>query len=162
MTLVYPGSFDPVTLGHIDMVYRGKKLADKLIVAVLDNPNKNSLFTVSERIDLLKSIFHDDIVVDSFSGLLADYVKLNKVDGILRGLRTEADFGTESQYAINNKLLSDGVETIFLTANPSLSFISSSIVREIAAFSNGQRLEGMVTSLVQERIVNKLKIQAEG
>lgn len=145
MILLYPGSFDPVTNGHIDIALRGVKLAKELIVSVVDNPNKNSFFSVDERKSLLKNAFHgyDNIEIESFSGLLADYARTKGVTAILRGLRTPADFEAESRYAIYNKMLStermneieaNGIETIFITASPNLSYISSSIVREAAMY----------------------------
>jgi len=146
MTLIYPGSFDPVTLGHIDIATRGSGLADRLIVAVLENVGKKSLFSVEERLAFLRKAFGHikNIEIASFSGLLADYAKGENVTAILRGLRTSGDFESESKYAVYNRLLSvgaetgpesgskSGIETIFITASPSLSFISSSIVREAA------------------------------
>ncbi|MCL2841725.1 MAG: pantetheine-phosphate adenylyltransferase [Defluviitaleaceae bacterium] len=150
MTLVYPGSFDPVTLGHIDIALRGAKLADRLIVAVLDNPNKRTLFTVNERVKLLKDAFRDTakIEVSSFSGLLANYVELNKANAILRGLRNAGDFESESQYAVCNKMLSEGIDTIFLPASPHYAHISSSIVREITLVGDDKHLKNMNIPMV--------------
>ena len=143
MTLIYPGSFDPVTLGHIDIATRGAKFATRLIVAVLDNINKKSLFTTEERISLLQHEFAHipNIEAASFSGLLAEYAQKNNATAILRGVRSAGDFESEAKYAANNWVLSahagdngsfSGIETIFITANPYISYVSSTIVREAA------------------------------
>ena len=161
MTLIYPGSFDPVTLGHIDIALRGAKLASLLIVAVLDNSNKKPLFSTKERIALLQeSLGHvANIQVDSFSGLLVEYVRQKQATAILRGLRSPGDYETESRYAVCNKVISvASIETIFLTASPSLSFISSSIVREAAFYiSNNSALCNMVTPHVQKALENRIR-----
>ena len=139
MILLYPGSFDPVTLGHVDIASRGAQLASRLIVSVLDNPNKNNLFSVQERVQFLRNVFrgYDNIEVDSFSGLLAEYALLKGAKAILRGLRIPDDFEVESRYAAYNRMLSGaaqgGIETVFISASPALSYLSSSIVREAAA-----------------------------
>ncbi|MCL1862811.1 MAG: pantetheine-phosphate adenylyltransferase [Defluviitaleaceae bacterium] len=150
MTLVYPGSFDPVSIGHINIARRAKKLCDRLIVAVLDNPNKTTLFAAQERIFFLKEAFHgDDIEVDAFSGLLVEFVRRCNADAIVRGLRTARDFESENAYAANNYALSSGydqniyaaIETMFIPALPALSCISSSIIREAAANIYKHKLE---------------------
>jgi pantetheine-phosphate adenylyltransferase len=134
MILIYPGSFDPVTAGHISVVRRAAKFA-KIIVAVLDNPNKKTLFTVRERISFLREAL--DAEVESFSGLLADYAARKNADGILRGLRNAEDFTTENKYAAYNAAISQTfgkrVETVFLPSTPELSHVSSNIVKEAAA-----------------------------
>ena len=162
MTLIYPGSFDPVTLGHMDIAARGAKLACRLVVAVLDNTNKKPLFSTEERMALLQdALGHiNNIEIDSFSGLLADYVKQKNATAILRGLRTPGDFESEARYAAFNKLLSNvEIETVFIPASPSLSYISSSIVRE-AAFhiSNNSALCNMVTPHVQAALENRIRL----
>lgn len=161
MTLIYPGSFDPVTLGHIDIALRGAKLASHLIVAVLDNSNKKPLFSTKERMTLLQeSLGHvTNIQIDSFSGLLVEYARQKQATAILRGLRSPSDYEAESRYAVCNKMISvASIETVFLTASPSLSFISSSIVRE-AAFhiSNNSALCNMVTPHVQKALENRIR-----
>jgi len=155
MKLIYPGSFDPITTGHVDIAKRGAKLAAKLIIAVLDNPHKKTLFSVEERISLLKTTFAEEknIEIDSFSGLLADYVKHQNADAVLRGLRSPADLESETRYAACNNLLSGGVDTIFLSASPGFSHISSSIVREIAVY--GTNFISMVTPAVQDALIKK-------
>lgn len=168
MNLIYPGSFDPVTLGHIDIASRGAKLATRLIVAVLDNINKKSFLTIEERISLLRHEFAHipNIEVASFSGLLAEYAQKNNATAILRGIRGASDFESEARYAANNWVLSShadsdgsfrGIETIFVTANPYISYISSTIVREAAfhIYSNNlcdKALLNMVTPNVQAKL----------
>ena len=158
MILLYPGSFDPVTFGHIDIAMRGAKLAHKLVVGVLDNHNKHALFTVMERLMFFNEAFQGDenIEVGSFSGLLTEYATQIGADAILRGIRTSGDFETEARYATNN-LAIGGIETVFVPSNPQLSHISSSIVKEIAMFSQGnQALEAMVPPLVYKELNDKM------
>ena len=139
MRLVYPGSFDPITYGHIDIIKRGFMLFDNIVVAILDNPAKNLLFSPHERMDMVKEAlrsFNPGIEVDIFSGLLAEYVKTKGAGAVLRGLRNPHDYQAEYQYSVYNKQLSGGVETIFLPCSPELSYISSSIVKEAVKFMN--------------------------
>ena len=153
MTLIYPGSFDPVTIGHMDIARRAAKFADRIIIAVLENPNKQTLFSAAERVALLKEAFGTDgfgtdglgtdglgtdkfrldakIEIESSDGLLAEFAKQKKADAILRGLRTSEDFERENKYAAGNAALSS-VETIFLPATPALTYVSSSIICEAA------------------------------
>lgn len=134
---IYPGSFDPVTKGHMDIIERGSKLVDVLIVAVLTNPNKKSgMFTVEERIDMISHCTKhlDNVTVDSFTGLLVDYAQLKGASVIVRGLRAVTDFEYEMQMAQINKHLLPGVDTIFLATDAEYSFLSSSSVRELAMF----------------------------
>jgi len=160
MTLIYPGSFDPVTLGHIDIAIRGAKIATHLIVAVLDNTSKTPLFPTAQRVAFLQDALGHvgNIKVDSFSGLLAEYARLNHATAILRGLRGPSDFESEARYAACNSLLSaNNIETIFIPASPSLSFISSSIVREAAFHISTSNLDdsalrNMVSPSVQEAL----------
>ena len=164
MTLIYPGSFDPVTLGHTDIALRGAKIATKLVVAVLDNPNKKALFSVEERVAFLQDALGHvgNIHIGSFSGLLVDYAGRQSATAILRGLRSPGDFESEGRYAICNRLLSaSGLETIFITASPSLSFISSSIVRE-AAFYIGSLDESALGAMVSPTVLDALKKIYEG
>ncbi|MGL4738581.1 MAG: pantetheine-phosphate adenylyltransferase [Cellulosilyticaceae bacterium] len=150
---IYPGSFDPVTKGHMDVIERAAGLVDLLIVAVLTNPSKKGgMFTVEERIDMLAhSAAHlDNVEVDSFSGLLVDYAKAKDACVIVRGLRAVTDFEYEMQMAQINKKLLPGVETIFLVTNAEYSFLSSSSVRELAMF------RGNFHFLVPEYVGDKL------
>ncbi len=129
---IYPGSFDPVTNGHIDIVERGLKLFDKIIVAILHNPAKKSLFTVEERIEMLKTCLKNnpDIEVDAFNGLLVDYAARRKAHAILRGLRAVSDFEYEFQLALMNRRLNREIQTVFLMTGMRWIFTSSSIIKE--------------------------------
>ena len=143
MRFVYPGSFDPITYGHIDIINRGAKFFNHLTVAVLDNPAKNLVFSADERAGMIKQALADigiNIEVDIFSGLLAEYVKKKEIGAILRGLRNPHDFLAECQYSVYNKKLSGGAETVFLPCSPEFSYISSSIVKEAAKiiYQNGR------------------------
>jgi pantetheine-phosphate adenylyltransferase len=133
---IYPGSFDPVTLGHLDIIERGCKLFDQVIVAVLRNPNKTPLFTVPERIEQIRrSTQHlSNLEVDSFDGLTIDYARRRRASALLRGLRVLSDFEMELQMAHTNKTLSAQIETVFLATSNEYSFLSSSLVKEIARF----------------------------
>lgn len=156
MVLLYPGSFDPVTLGHLDIALRGAKLASRLIVAVLENPNKSTLFTMEERLALLRGEFCGvgNIEVDAFSGLLADYAAAVGADAILRGLRGPGDFESEGRYAVYNRMLGS-LETVFLPASPELSYISSSIVREASAYTDSPAFNKMVSPAVRTALQSK-------
>ncbi|MCL2373438.1 MAG: pantetheine-phosphate adenylyltransferase [Defluviitaleaceae bacterium] len=160
MIIVYPGSFDPITRGHVDIALRGARLASKLIIAVLDNPNKKSLFSVEERLKMLENEFAatSNIQIGAFSGLLAEYAQQQNADAILRGLRNQADFAAESSYATYNFNLSGGIDTIFIQAAPEYAYISSSIIREVASHDpNQQALCNMITKPVHEALKLKYK-----
>jgi pantetheine-phosphate adenylyltransferase len=133
---IYPGSFDPITLGHLDIIERGCRLFDQVVVAVLRNPNKTPLFTVAERMDQIRrSTRHlHNLEVDSFDGLTVNYARMRQATVLLRGLRVLSDFEMELQMAHTNKTLSDQVETVFLATSNEYSFLSSSLVKEIARF----------------------------
>lgn len=154
---IYPGSFDPVTNGHLDIIHRGSKICDKLIVSVLNNPNKKSLFTVEERVKMIKESTkqYDNVEVESFSGLLINYAEEQKADAIIKGLRAVSDFEYEFQMALMNKKLSEKVETIFLMTSSNNSYLSSSLLKEVAKF--GGCIEGLVPDGVKEAVYNKLK-----
>jgi pantetheine-phosphate adenylyltransferase len=133
---VYPGSFDPVTFGHLDIIHRAAKQFDKLIVAVLNNTSKNKLFSVDERKALLVSVTSDlpNVEIDSFRDLLVRYMKTRQANVIIRGIRSVSDFEFELQLASTNHQLDSEIETIFMMTNPKYSYLSSSIVKEIAQF----------------------------
>ncbi len=149
---ICPGSFDPVTNGHIDIFERSSKLVDKLIVAVFENPNKNPLFTMEERANLLRcSTNHiPNIEVDFFSGLLNNYVKEKNSFLIIRGLRALSDFEYEFQRALLSKSMDPEIETVFIMTNNKYSFVSSTGIRELAKFG------GSLDGLVPESVINAL------
>ena len=151
---IYPGSFDPITNGHVSIIKAGLVAFDSLVVAVLGNPKKHSMFTVDERIDLIREAVGQDekrIEVDSFDGLLVDYCRKKNVKVVLRGLRAVADFEYELQIANMNRHLYVGMETVFLMANDVYFYVSSNIVKEAAS------LGGDVTALVPPNVSRKLK-----
>jgi pantetheine-phosphate adenylyltransferase len=152
---VYPGSFDPITNGHLDIIHRASKLCDKLIVAVLVNNEKKPFFSTEERVCFLNNVLSDrpDIVVDSFSGLLIDYIKEKKATAIIKGLRAISDYEYELQMASLNKHLNPDIETLFMMANVNYSFLSSSAVKEIAR--NGGKIDGLVPECIKDIIVEK-------
>lgn len=141
---VYPGSFDPVTYGHLDIIRRGVKIFDKVTVAVLINPNKEPLFTVEERVELIKKATIDipNVEIDSFHGLLVDYMRQKSANTIIKGLRAVSDFEYELQMASINRKLDENIETFFMMTNNRYSYLSSSIVRDVA------RHHGQVSDLV--------------
>ena len=136
MKVIYAGSFDPVTNGHLDIIERAKSIFGHVIVAVLDNVSKKSLFTTEERLYLLKEVLKDDenIEIDSFSGLLVDYAKKKNCKVIVRGLRSASDYLSEYTLAMANMHYKDGVETVFLLGSNEKLFVSSSLAKEVATF----------------------------
>lgn len=136
MIAIYPGSFDPITLGHLDVIERGSRLFDQVIVAVLRNPNKTPLFTIAERMEQIRrtTAHLSNVEVDSFDGLTVTYAKMRRATVLLRGLRVLSDFEMELQMAHTNKTLSEEIETVFLATSNEHSFLSSSLVKEIAKF----------------------------
>lgn len=155
MRAIYPGSFDPVTFGHIDIIERASLLFDNVIVAVSRNPTKNPLFSVKERVEMLKKVVspYPNVKVDSFEGLTVDYALQRNAKYIVRGLRVISDFEYEFQMALSNKKLTCIVETIFLASKAEYSFISSSTVKEVASF--GGSLKCFVPPLVEEKLKEK-------
>ena len=155
---VCPGSFDPPTEGHVNIVERGLKLFDKVVVAVAVNSSKKAIFTAEERVSLLKEIFKNQpkVEVDSFADrLLVDYVRSKKAGAILRGLRTVQDYEYEFQMAIANKELAADLETIFMVTEARYSHLSSTLIKEIVSLGGAGK--GMVPSLVEKRLKEKLK-----
>ncbi len=142
MIAIYPGSFDPITLGHLDIIQRGGKLFERVIVVVLPNPNKQPLFPIPKRVAQIRECTSHltNIEVDSFSGLTVEYAKLKRAGVLLRGLRVLSDFEGELQMAHTNKMLWDGMETVFLATSNEYSFLSSSVVKEIAMFGGSVEL----------------------
>ena len=152
---IYPGSFDPLTYGHLDVIERALKVCDKLVVGILVNSSKNSLFTVEERIEILKECCKDCNTIDviSFGGLLVDYCKENGVNFIIRGLRAVSDFEYEITLASINRRLAPDVETIFLMGRDENLFVSSSLVKEVASYHGD--ISTLVPPLVASRIQQK-------
>jgi pantetheine-phosphate adenylyltransferase len=150
---VYPGTFDPVTNGHVDLAERSLRMFDRVIVAVAANPKKQPLFELSERIVMFKKATKEyrNLVIEGFDGLLVDYVKERKAVAIIRGLRAVSDFEHEMQMALMNRRLDEDIETVFLMPNEEYSFITSTIVKEAASYG------GDVSSLVPKGVVEKLR-----
>lgn len=155
---IYPGSFDPITYGHVDIIERSAKLFDRLIVAVLSNPRKTPLFTVEERIEMIQESVKNipNVEIDTFSGLLIDFARLKKADVIVKGLRAVSDFEYELQMALMNKKLDEHIETIFIMTSSKYSYLSSSVVKEVASF--GGCVATVVPPLVEKRLKDKFKI----
>ena len=155
-TAIYPGSFDPVTKGHLDIIDRASKVTDNLIVAVLNNGAKNSLFSVEERVKMLEGeITHlKNVTVRSFNGLLVDFAAECEANMIIRGLRAITDFEYELQMAQTNRILNHKVDTFFLTAGLEYAYLSSSTVKEVAKF--GGDLSAFVTPSVAEQVMKKI------
>ena len=157
MICVYPGSFDPVTNGHLDIINRAVRICDKLIVAVGSNETKKPAFTTNERIELIREASGGlpCIEVTSFSGLLVDFVKKMGSKTVIKGLRAMSDFEYEFQMALLNKSLEPDIETLFMMTSVNYSYLSSSAVKEIA--KNGGNIEGLVPDCIRERIFKKLR-----
>ena len=159
-TAIYPGSFDPVTNGHLDIIERGIQIFDRLIVVILKNPKKQFLFSPEERIEMLKTSLKDfpSVEVDTYDGLLVDYAVRRKAHAVLRGLRALSDFEYEFQMALMNRRLKREIQTVFLMTGMRWIYTSSSIIKEAAMF--GGDVEGMVPPLVLERLREKFPILA--
>jgi pantetheine-phosphate adenylyltransferase len=153
---IYPGSFDPVTNGHLDLIERGEKMFDLVIVAVLRNTEKQPLFTVPERVEMLREVTNrwSGVEVDVFDGLLVDYARKRGAGVILRGIRAVSDYEYELQMALMNRKLEPRLETVFMLPGQAYSFLSSKLVREIAQL--GGPLQGLVPTVVEERMRAKI------
>lgn len=153
---IYPGSFDPVTNGHLDLIERASKLFDRLIVAVLRNPEKDELFSLDERLEMLeRSVAHlPNVRVDSFDGLLVEFAQHQRARVILRGIRAVSDYEYELQMALMNRQLEPDIETVFMLPAEAYSYISSRLVKEVARL--GGSVKGLVPAVVEERIRAKV------
>ncbi len=156
-TTIYPGSFDPATKGHLDIIERASRLFDKLIVVVLTNPDKHPVFSVDERVGFVKRITKhlDNVEVDCFDGLLSDYVKLKGAASIVKGLRAVSDFEYEFQMALTNKQLNPEMETLFLNTSGEYMYLSSSIVKQVASF--GGDVSRFIPAEIRDDIVERLR-----
>lgn len=156
-TIICPGSYDPITLGHIDVITRASNLFDKVIVVVLINHKKSYSFSTEERVELIrKSVAHlDNVTVDFYDGLLADYAKQHKAYAIVKGLRAMSDFEYEFQMALTNRKLNPDVETLFLTTKSEYMYLSSSMVKQIA--SMGGDISEFVPSVIHKSIIERLR-----
>jgi pantetheine-phosphate adenylyltransferase len=152
---IYPGSFDPLTNGHVDIIQRGSRLFDRIVVAVLVNLEKAPLFTVAERVSIARDVFHGwpNVEVDTFDGLLVDYARRRKASVIVRGLRAVSDFEYEMQMALMNRRLNDAVETVFMMPAEPYTYVSSRLVKEVVAL--GGSVHGLVPDLVERRLAEK-------
>ncbi|MBQ1208532.1 MAG: pantetheine-phosphate adenylyltransferase [Lachnospiraceae bacterium] len=160
-TAIYPGSFDPVTRGHLDIIERAAKTTDKLIVAVLNNGAKNSLFSVEERVKMLEEETKDipNVEIRSFNGLLVEFAAQCDAHVIIRGLRAITDFEYELQMAQTNRVLNHNIDTLFLTADLKYSYVSSSTVKEVARF--GGDISSFVTPNIANYVMKKFTIHSE-
>ena len=149
---VYPGSFDPLTNGHVDIILRGARLFDRIIVAILVNAEKLPLFSIDERIEIARAVFtdHANVEVDTFDGLLVDYIERRRAQVIVRGLRAVSDFEFEFQMALMNRRLNPQFETVFMMPAEQYTYISSRLIKEV--FALGGRVHGLVPDMVEERL----------
>ena len=155
---IYPGSFDPMTNGHLDIIQRGAKLFDEVIVAVLVNSEKAPLFTAEERVEMMRTILKENGVtvrVDTFGGLLVTYAQKQKAQVIVRGIRAVSDYEYELQMALMNRRLEPRIETVFMMPSEAYSYLSSRLVREV--FKLGGSVEGLVPPLVERMLRSKIK-----
>ncbi|MCZ2077082.1 MAG: pantetheine-phosphate adenylyltransferase [Bryobacteraceae bacterium] len=152
---IYPGSFDPITNGHLDLIERSARLVDKLIISILRNENKQPLFSIQERMDMLRDVVgpYPNVEVDSFDGLLVDYAAARSATVILRGIRAISDYEYELQMALMNRRLRPQIETVFLMSGEAYSFISSRLVKEV--FRLGGDISGLVPPPVEQRLKNR-------
>lgn len=158
-TAIYPGSFDPITLGHVDIISRAAAVFDKVVVCVMVNAGKNAVFSTTERVDMIKRSItqYPNVFVDSSDGLLAEYAKTLEDPVIVKGLRAASDFENEFQMALINKRLNTGLDTFFMAASEKYTFLSSSAVREMAAYAAD--ISDFVPAEIQEEVITKLKIR---
>jgi len=157
MKVVYPGSFDPITLGHLDIIQRASSKFDEVVVLILNNPSKKVMFDVSQRISFIEEAIknYDNVIVDSYDGLLVEYLRINRIDSIVKGLRAFTDFEYEFQMALMNHYLEPDMETFFLMTSNKYSFVSSSMVKEASKF--GADISALVPKHVNEAIISKIR-----
>lgn len=160
---IFPGSFDPLTNGHLDVIKRSSPLFDEIVIAVLNNPDKNPMFTVEERVAMIEEIIptveHDNcrLIVDSFSGLTAEFAKRREATAIVRGIRAVSDYEYELRMALMNRKLEPTIETVFLMADEEYSYVSSTLMKQV--FLLGGRVDGLIPELVEKKMREKLAAQ---
>ena len=158
---IFPGSFDPMTNGHLDIIKRSVPLFDEIVIAVLNNPDKRPMFSVDERLEMIAEVVAGldagacRLVVDSFSGLTADFARRRGANAIVRGIRAVSDYEYELRMALMNRRLEPGIETVFLMAAEEFSYVSSNLMKQV--FTLGGRVEGLVPELVEEKMREKVK-----
>jgi pantetheine-phosphate adenylyltransferase len=154
---IYPGSFDPLTSGHVDIIERGSRIFDRIVVAILSNVEKKPLFSEQERIEMIRDVFkgRDNVQVESFSGLLVDYAQQKQASVLVRGLRAVSDFEYEFQMALMNRHLAPGLETVFMMPAEQYTYISSRLIKEV--FTLGGEITGLVPPIVEDRLRAKQK-----
>jgi len=158
---IFPGSFDPLTMGHLDIIKRSVGLFDEIVIGVLNNPDKNPMFSPEERCEMIERVLVDfdskdcKLIVDSFQGLLVDYAKHKEANAIVRGIRAVSDYEYERRMALMNHRLTPDVETIFLMAAEEYSYVSSRLLKQV--FSLGGRVDGLVPDLIEGKMREKLK-----
>jgi pantetheine-phosphate adenylyltransferase len=152
---VYPGSFDPLTNGHVDIIMRGVRIFDRIVIAILNNVEKTPLFSVQERVEMVREVFADQpkVAVDTFDGLLVEFARQNNASVIVRGLRAVSDFEYEFQMALMNRRLSPEIETVFMMPAEAYTYISSRLIREVFALGGG--IAGLVPEAVEARMRQK-------
>jgi pantetheine-phosphate adenylyltransferase len=152
---IYPGSFDPITMGHVDIIQRGARLFDRIVVAVLINADKAPLFSVQERVGIAREVFHDlaNVEVETFDGLLVDYARRRQAGVIVKGLRAVSDFEYEMQMALMNRRLNPDLETVFMMPTEPYTYVSSRLVKEVVAL--GGSVKGIVPEIVERRLREK-------
>ena len=157
---VYPGSFDPLTNGHVDIIQRGARLFDRIVIAILTNIGKSPLFTIEERVQIARDVFRDqpNVEVDTFEGLLVDYASHREASVIVRGLRAFSDFEYELQMALMNRRLSPNLETVFMMPAEAYTYVSARLVKEV--FALGGSIDGLVPEVVEARLRRKQRVSA--
>lgn len=159
---VYPGSFDPLTNGHVDIIRRGARLFDRIVIAILVNIDKSPVFTLEERVEITRQVFleNPNVEVETFNGLLVDYAARRGADVIVRGLRAISDFEFEMQMALMNRRLSQSIETVFMMPDEKYTYLSSRLAKEV--FALGGSLDGLVPEVVETRLRQKAGVRGPG
>ena len=155
---IYPGSFDPITNGHVDLIKRGMRIFDEIVILIAHNPNKVYLFSIEERMEMIREIFNDtkEVKVDSYSGLLVDYLKISGANIILRGMRALSDFEYEFQMALMNRRQTKKIETVFLMSGFKWFYTSSKLIKEVVSL--GGSVKGLVPDSVNQKLMEKFNV----